>query len=350
MKQYYTFEDVLIKPTFSSVGSRRNVDPSAFLVNTSGKRWDFKLPIISSNMETVTGVKMAKAIANLGGLAMLHRFCSLKDNERMFKEATENEEHVNNVGVSIGVSEEERTRADNLYKLGARIFCIDVANGAQDIVVDQAKWLKDKYEDTLLIVGNFATAETIDEFRTRSDSAADIFKVGIGPGAACLTREKTGVGLPQLSSVIECARAARIISDGGCKKPADICKALAGGASMVMLGSMLSGTTEAGGTTRRLLSDDGKTTVWEYNCIYRGSAAGGYAAGHKTSEGTSANIKYKGDVTPIVKDIEGGLRSSMSYVNAKTLEEYFHKTEFIHVTTSTALENSAHILNNSLLD
>lgn len=314
-------------PKFSSVGSRRNVDISTVL----GGRLKLNTPILSANMETVTNVKMAREIARLGGLAVLHRFCSISDNVSMLKESIHNDESLlNNIGVSIGISEDELQRASSLAEIGAWIFVLDVAFGAQQIVVDQYLRLRDKYPESFIIVGNFANPDNIYEFESRCNKVCpDVYKIGIGPGRACLTRVKTKVGVPQLSAIIKCAEEYHIIADGGCNNPADVCCALAAGAEAVMLGGMLSGTEETPGSLC-----DGKK-------LYKGSASVGYGYGWKTSEGTSFPVDYKGPVELVIKDIEGGLRSSMTYVNASNLEEYRANAEFIKVSPNTVRENGA---------
>jgi IMP dehydrogenase len=352
MKEHFTFDDVLLRNVFSNIKSRKDVD-----IKTSLSNITLDLPVISANMSTITESDMAKEIVKHGGMSILHRFCDTEFNINLIKWTLEdyktNEERKyileNHLGVSIGVTEKERKRAEALFDYGARIFCIDVARGASQAVVDQALWLREEYGDSIfIIVGNFCTPESILEFKKRSLCAPDIYKVGVGPGSVCTTRSKTGVGFPQLSAIIECAKVAPIIADGGMKTPGDVCKALAAGAKAVMLGNMLAGTDKAAGTWFRYFNDRGESQYsknppenrsWMACCRYEGSASNGYGEGWKTSEGVSRSIPYKGKISDILKDIEGGLRSSMTYLNAINLTQYRKNAEFIKVTSTTLKEN-----------
>lgn len=325
-----TYDDVSIRVRYADRPlSRRFMDLST---NIGPLKLDY--PIISANMASVTELEMAKTLSGLGGLALLHRFNSIHEDVSMFKAATVNNERKDHVGVSMGVKEDERERAECLHKAGARTFCIDIAHGAQLAMVKQVQWFRKTFGDEpVLIVGNFESAETIHEVYKRCDSQGyrvDAYKVGIGPGAACSTRIKTGVGTPQFSAVLDCAREFNVIADGGCRAPHHVCKALAAGAQAAMLGFMLAGTDESPG---RIMVKNGK----KYK-VYRGSAAGGFASGWKTSEGVRLEIPYKGPVEPIIFDIEGGLRSSMGYTASLDLETYRNVTEFRVVSANARIE------------
>lgn len=333
------FDDVLIDVKFSTVGSRKSVILDTELGNVNNKI-KLSLPIISSNMESITGPRMAREMHNLGGMGILHRFCSIEENVNIFLEAVEGLTVKPNIGCSIGISPNELDRAISLYDVGCRIFCIDVAHGAQLEVVNQAINIRSLYGDSVfLIVGNFTNTDSIFEFEEAFEDLSDyvgtrmpdMYKVGIGSGAICSTRLKTGVGRPLFSSVLDCSRKYNIIADGGFKKPGDVCKALGAGAKLIMTGSMLSGTDEAAGTVKN--GNSITTSYW-------GSASGGYAQGNKTSEGVIAkHVEYKGAVKDIIKDIEGGLRSSMTYTNSLTLDEYRENVTFTIVSSNTIKEN-----------
>ncbi len=325
MERRLTFNDVLIEPRFSELETRREVDVSTTLGDLA-----LPLPMVSANMATITEVDMARRISELGGLALLHRFDPVDENVSMYRAAVANNDFAERVGVSIGIKPEEQERAEALHAEGARIFCVDVAHGAQINTVNQARWLRKTFgEDLVLIVGNFATSETIRAFEQHMDGLrVDAWKVGIGPGAACSTRIKTGVGVPQLSAVMDCARDHVVIADGGCRAPGDVCKALAAGARAVMLGYMLAGTNETPGGVQ-----DGCK-------VYAGSASAGYASGWKTSEGVVMRVPCRGPVEPIVRDIEGGLRSAMTYVGAASLGEFRERARFVEVSGATVVENA----------
>lgn len=342
MREGFTFDDVLILPQFSNINSRKDVDTSVLL----GGKLKLKLPIISSNMETITGVRMAKAITGLGGMAILHRFWDVEDNVAAFEELLEYDKNcVNTVGVSVGVDQEEKVRGLELIDAGARIICIDVAHGAQQQVIDQFIYFKKHFPTIFYIVGNFATVKTIDAFVSRCspDLRPDIYKVGIGPGSVCLTRVMTGIGVPQLSCVVECSKYP-VISDGGHRFPQDICKAIAAGAQAVMIGGMLAGADEAEGTTDLIGYDSSHDCeiVLGKQCVYQGSAYKIESDEYRASEGAKVEVAYKGKVKREVSKISGGLRSSMTYVGAEDINSYREKAEFMKVTPATVYENIAH--------
>lgn len=374
MKEALTFDDVLIVPKFSKILSRQDVDLN---LPTDGIR----LPVISSNMDTITGTDMANAMMTYGANACLHRFCSIEENVKMFRaskisldigETDVGEMHYFlRPMVSIGVGEKELDRAYALYSNGAAEFIIDVAHGAQLNVANQVKALKEIIRDNgIIIVGNFATGDSVKEFLDYTGAIVDGIKVGIGPGSACTTRIKTGVGYPQLSAILDVVNTLRVagvpvVADGGMRTSGDIAKALGAGASMVMLGGMLSGTKETPGiitnedgheidVQNMLVKPTGNQMDW-YNDYsvklfkkYRGSASQesyrdqGKDAAWRTAEGESFLVPYKGSVIDVLREIESGLRSAFAYVGASNLAEFQRKVEFVKVSPSTVTENAAH--------
>lgn len=356
MNEMFTFDDVLIVPKFSMIESRKETDLFGLVSGVS-----FELPIISANMDTVTGAKMAHAMNHHGAMSCLHRFGSIQDTVDLYREG-----RTPTTLVSIGLGGNELERAEALYSFGAYRFVIDVAHGAQMSVVKQVKALHELIGTTITImVGNFASLKSVEDFKHHlGKNLVDSIKVGIGPGSACTTRIKTGVGYPQLSAVMEIARGQKlpVIADGGMRTPGDICKALAAGAQAVMLGGMLAGTDETPGMIvdqhghTGLLEDGmwtraGSTTKVEnvkFYKKYRGSASKeSYAVQGKdttwrTAEGESFTVPYKGPVSNVIQDIEGGLRSSMTYVGASNLAEFREKAEFVRITSATSSENGAH--------
>lgn len=347
MSQLLTFDDVLIVPKFSTITSRKDVSLSTKLGDEL-----LELPIISSNMDTITGPEMCSAMAGAGGIGCLHRFMPVDEMVRIWKERS-----FSSPMVSIGLGHEELVRAEALYAAGARLFVIDVAHGAQQSVVDQAHELRAQLgDDFYLMVGNFASADSVTEFIQRSHGI-DAVKVGIGPGSACTTRIKTGVGYPQFSAIQSIARTLKntsiqVIGDGGMKTPGDVAKALGAGAHAVMLGGMLSGTTETPPVQAILANPpfdyDAETYLKEKGVNYRGSAshesyiAQGKVGAHRTPEGESFFVPYKGSVINILTDIEGGIRSAMTYVGARSLDEFHARCEFVQVSSATVRENGAH--------
>jgi len=357
MKETFTFDDVLIIPRFSNIFSRQDVNLS---VNVRGD--NLFLPVISSNMDTVTGPKMCKALAKVGARGCMHRFCSIQDNVAMFKESIEYFlGHHLSPWVSIGIGNMELERAKALLDSGASHFVIDVAHGAQISVVEQVKRLKEIIGDNgSIFVGNFASSDSVKTFLEYTGTAVDGIKIGIGPGSACTTRLKTGVGYPQLSAVIEIANLLKnteviIIADGGMKTPGDIAKAIGAGAHLVMLGGMLSGTDETPGdildATGNIVSIEEASELSKTQLLrkkYRGSASKeSYEiqrknAAWRTDEGEAFYVNYKGPVKNILQDIEGGLRSAMTYVGASNINEFHDNVEFVKISNATRRENGAH--------
>lgn len=315
-----TFDDVLLMPNY---GNNSRDDGS---VEVDLGRYHFDIPIISANMDTITGEDMAISMACLGGLGILHRFMSIEDNVNMFKYA-DTYTHKCEVGVSIGVGEDEKVRAEKLYEAGARLFCVDVAHAHNKHVGKMVKYLK-SCEDTFVIAGNVATYGGADYL---VGAGADVVKVGVGAGSVCITRRVTGFGVPQLTATMDCARIARpIIVDGGMRMAGDIVKALAAGASMVMLGRMLAGTQEAiggikyrGMASREAREDSGKD-----------------AFGWRAAEGISIEVEQKGPVKNVIEEIVGGIKSGLSYAGAKNLDELRRKACFIEVSQASAVEGA----------
>ncbi|HXB10757.1 MAG TPA: IMP dehydrogenase, partial [Bacteroidia bacterium] len=268
---------------------------------------------------------------------------------------------------SVGLGVKELERAEALYAAEAAYLILDVAHGAQMQVVQQYKQLKELLPSVNLIVGNFATYNSIQTFSQHLGYKPDMVKIGIGPGSACTTRVKTGVGYPQLTALLDCGRMGiPMIADGGCREIGDIAKALAcKHVEMVMIGGMLAGTDETPGEVifesvrpwsieTQLLAQlvppqnipmDGGIEKFKK---YRGSASKesytdqGKDASHRTAEGESFVIPYKGPVAQVLQDIEGGLRSAFTYVGAKNLTEFQNNAEFIKITNSGLMESGAH--------
>ena len=348
MKELLTFDDVLIKPRFSKIKSRKDVNLSTHI-----RGLDISFPLISANMDTVTGHEMAEAMLNYGAQACIHRFGSIQDTVDTFLKTNYRRD---GAMVSIGLGTQELERAEAMFKAGGHTFVVDVAHGAQLSVAEQVLELRKivgPYSN--VIVGNFATGESVKDFLEYTGNTVDGIKVGIGPGSACTTRIKTGVGIPQLSAVMDVVGALRnteivVIADGGLKKPGDIAKALGAGAHMVMVGGMLAGTEETPGEVIEKATAVGAaiTGEWTKYKKYRGSASQesydvqGKNATHRTAEGESFLVPYKGPVADVLQDIEGGLRSSFCYVGARNLKEFHARVEFVRISPSTVVENGSH--------
>ena len=236
--------------------------------------------------------------------------------------------------MSIGITEADFTKLEKVMQFAPiSMICLDVANGYTERFVSFLEHLREKYPKTVIMAGNVVTGEMVEELVL---SGADIVKIGIGPGSVCTTREKTGVGYPQLSAIIECADAAHglgghVCADGGCTTPGDVAKAFAAGADFVMLGGMFAGHDECLG---EVIEDHGK----KFKRFYGMSSTEameqhhGTIADYRASEGRSVNVPYRGPVKNTILDILGGIRSTCTYVGAHRLKELSKRTTFIRVT------------------
>jgi IMP dehydrogenase len=344
-----SFDDVLINTKFSFIKSRKDVSVLTPFLGLN------IFPVISSNMDTVTNSTMATAMRQCGALGALHRFMSVEDNVKEYLASPPE------TIVSIGLGSNELDRAKALISAGAKRILIDVAHGASIEVVKQTIELRKMYSDSIyIIVGNFANKESIKDFKYYLGGyKVDAWKIGIGSGSACLTRKVTGCGTPCLASIIDCSEVTEpIIADGGIRDSDDFAKALAAGATVVMLGGMLAGTDESP-------SDPvGKVNVlmgWSQSSPpypvtksqpefkkYRGSASQeSYVVQGKESEwrhpeGDSFLVPYVGPLAKVINKLETGLRSAMSYVGANTLEEFKESAELIQITNAGMIESSSH--------
>jgi IMP dehydrogenase len=332
-----TFDDVLLIPKYSEIQSRSEVDLSVDL----GKGIKLANPIVSANMKNVTGPKMAGIIAKLGGLGLLHRFCSITEQLEMIKKAQKaccNKEKWPNIGASVGVQYEDRDRAKTLIESGCRVICIDVAHAHSKICMDMtehiASWIANHNKGVLLISGNIAT------YRAAKDlimCGADVIKVGIGNGSLCSTRVEAGAGVPQLTALDECMQAIRdagnknikIIADGGLRRAGDCVKALVF-SDAVMLGNMLSGTTEAPGGI--ITINDVKYKEYEGSSTHKS----------KHVEGVKGLVPLKGPVDLVVQKILEGIKSGCSYQGAKNLKELRETATFVRISSAGLSESHPH--------
>jgi len=331
-----TFDDVLLVPGYNGIKSRQNVTTT---VSVLGR--EFGIPLIASNMDTITEVDMCNAMGSMGGMAIFHRFMSIEKNVEMFKKV----KFPQHAAISIGLGQDGLDRADALVAAGASLICVDVAHGHSKEVNRTIKALREKYKHNILVIaGNVASYAGADYLAA---AGADIIKVGIGSGSVCTTRIKTGFGVPQLSALQDCRKVDRpLISDGGTKIPADAVKALAAGADFVMLGGMLSGTDETPGQALEKKDANGKTIKYKR---FRGMASkeaqddfmGGMAE-WKTAEGVAVEVPCRGPVKNVIQDIMGGIRSGMTYCGAETIRDLQRKAQFIEITPAAKAEGLPH--------
>ena len=312
------------------------------------KNLKLKIPLIASAMDTVTESKMALAIGKIGGIGVIHRNLST---EKQIQEVKKVKKQNLLVGAAIGVSDNDLNRAKKLIKANVDLLVIDTAHGHTNKVFKIIKKIKKVIKRVPLCAGNIATGKAA---KFLADSGVDIVKVGIGPGSICTTRLVAGVGVPQLSAVIEVKNALRnrktkIISDGGIKFSGDLAKAIGAGADAIMIGSLFSGTLESPG---KIFKRKGKL----YKSFRGMGSAGAMAVGSSdryyqkkfkdlskfVPEGVEGIVKFKGPVNKIIYNLVGGLRSSMGYLGAKTIKDLQKKGEFVKITKAGFYESMVH--------
>ncbi len=355
-----TFDDVLLIPAES------HVLPNEVKLDTKlAPNLQLHIPLISAGMDTVTEGNMAIAMAENGGLGVIHKNLSIEAQVEEVKKAKSktvdpNLPHpaVDDQGrllaaAAVGVTSDTFERAESLLEAGADAIVIDTAHGHSAGVLRKIKEIREHFPNATLIAGNVATCEGT---AALFDAGVDVVKVGIGPGSICTTRIVAGVGVPQITAIYDAASVAqkygkKIIADGGIKYSGDVVKALAAGGNAVMLGSMFSGTTEAPGA---IFTNEGKQFK-----SYRGmGSVGAMSQQHGSSdryfqggvneanklvpEGVEALVPYKGDVSNIIYQIDGGLRAGMGYVGAGTIEELIENSQFVQITNAGLRESHPH--------
>ena len=401
MKKYLTYDDVNIVPKYSELESRDKVK-----LNTQfTKNTELTIPIVSSPMDTVTEEDMAIEMMEWGGVGVIHRFNTIEEQSKMMKSLHREWDSWFDIGTNIRGDDEERTidkewqewwdgysrsnpptkedwkdlkdrffwadsmirdekawkkkplcaaigvtgdyleRAKELVLNGCNVILIDVAHGHHKFVGEAIEEIKSKISNTEVIAGSIATG---DGAKFLCEKGADAIRVGVGNGSLCETRIRTGVGLPQVSALIDCVTVADsydvpIIADGGIRNVGDVCKGLGCGADTIMVGSLLSGTKESPGSIE-------KKGQWPNEQLfkkYRGSASLDSKLDRgedKNVEGNHKVIPYKGKVKRIINDIRDGISSSCSYVGASNLEEFRSLVEFVEVTRAGQVEAQPHLL------
>ena len=344
IKEALTFDDVTLAPNYSEIL------PSE--TNTSiklSKYLSLKIPIMSSAMDTVTEAKMAIAVGEKGGIGVIHRNLSVK---KQIQEIRKTKSKSLLVGAAVGANSDEHKRAEQILKENLDLIVVDTAHAHSKKVSNIIKKIiKIKPKKTALCAGNIATKEAA-KFLIKL--GVDIIKVGIGPGSICTTRLVAGIGVPQLSAILNVRKGLKnsrvsIIADGGIKFSGDIAKALAAGADAVMVGSLFAGTDQAPG---KIIKKNGKyfksfRGMGSVGAMNKGSADRYSQSKQKdiskyVPEGVEGFAKYKGDVGSIIYKLVGGLKSSMGYLGSKNIVGLRNKPHFVKITKAGFYESMVH--------
>lgn len=356
MQYHLTYDDIQLVPQYSDIPSRTQIN----LHTLVSRRYGLLNPIVASPMDTVCGEEMAFKMFLMGGVGCIHRFMSIEEQSRVVRSLYQRiygegfggpfeewgvmyddwhaEINLIPIMAAIGVSESDKERAKSLVDSGANILVIDVAHGHHVNVLEMIKWCKNNLDDKVdIIAGNIATAQAAMDLVTYG---ADGLRVGIGGGSLCTTRIKTGFGVPNVSCLEEIIKVAKVpvMADGGIRTSGDIAKALALGASSVMLGSLLAGTEEAPGQI--LETPNGLYKRYRGSASLETKVVNGQQV--RNVEGESTTIPYKGGVKFIVNGLLDGVKSALSYGGARNLDEF--KPKYVVVTNSGIVEAKPHLL------
>ena len=344
IKEALTFDDVTLAPKYSEI-LPAEVDTSIVLT----KFLNLRIPLLSSAMDTVTESKMAIAIAKAGGLGIIHRNLNIK---KQIQEIKKVKKLKLLVGAAVGAGPNEFKRAEAVLKENIDMIVVDTAHGHTKKVAEIIKFIKKrKNKKTALCAGNIATAEAA---KYLHKLGVDVIKVGIGPGSICTTRLVAGIGVPQLSAILNVKSGVKnqnikIISDGGIKYSGDLAKAFAAGADAVMIGSLFAGTNETPG---KLIKKNGKLFksfrgMGSVGAMNKGSADRYFQSKQKdvlkyVPEGVEGLARYKGKVSNVIYKLIGGLKSSMGYLGSKKIKYLRKKPQFIKITKAGFYESMVH--------
>ena len=344
IKEALTFDDVTLAPRYSEI-LPAEVDTSIVLT----KFLNLRIPLLSSAMDTVTESKMAIAIAKAGGLGIIHRNLNIK---KQIQEIRKVKKLKLLVGAAVGAGPNEFKRAEAVLKENIDMIVVDTAHGHTKKVAEIIKFIKKKKnKKTALCAGNIATAEAA---KYLHKLGVDVIKVGIGPGSICTTRLVAGIGVPQLSAILNVKSGVKnqnikIISDGGIKYSGDLAKAFAAGADAVMIGSLFAGTNETPG---KLIKKNGKLFksfrgMGSVGAMNKGSADRYFQSKQKdvlkyVPEGVEGLARYKGKVSNVIYKLIGGLKSSMGYLGSKKIKYLRKKPQFIKITKAGFYESMVH--------
>jgi IMP dehydrogenase len=333
MRRFLTFDDVGLVPKFNKIASRLHTN-----IGVQLGRDIYKTPFIPANMDSVIGSSLAKICKERGAPIIFHRFAPIEEQVKWLKEFPE-------AYMSLGV-QESASNLEKLYQAGSRRFCIDIAHGHSQVVLDAIKKIKDLDKENQVIAGNVCTYNGVVDL---AKAGADIVKVGVGPGAACITRMMTGFGVPQFSAIQECSYAkndlrnnknimVNLIADGGIKHPRDAVIALAAGADAVMMGSIFARTYESAAPKYM--------TAEKTFGRYRGQASSEFMNEYfgdskkRQAEGVAFDVEITKSAVDVFDEYEGGLRSGLTYCGAANLTEFIKNAEIFESTSSFMIESN----------
>ena len=353
MEKYLDFKDVLILPKKSNLNSRKEVILEQTIFFQNGVKWT-GIPIVASNMTTIGTLEVYKVLSTYKIITALHKFHSLQDLQNYNKENSDCVLNPDYFMISTGISDEDYKNITNILdNFECKFICVDIANGYISKFNEFCKVLRSKYPEKIIVAGNVCTSEGVNML---NELEMDIVKVGIGGGSACTTRIQTGIGMPQLSCVLECVEECQaynqgcfiiydeydhpklkksfVLSDGGITCPGDLVKAFGAGADFVMIGGAFAGHDEnPGEIICNEKSGDLHKLFYGMSSSY--AMKNNYAANNNTnyrsSEGRELKVPYKGALKDTVEDYLGGLRSACTYTNSATLQELASNTKFIIV-------------------
>ncbi|MEP7103685.1 MAG: guanosine monophosphate reductase [Candidatus Dojkabacteria bacterium] len=341
----YTFDDVLLRPQYSEVNSREEVDVSVEIV--PGLK--ISAPIMSANMQSVNSIELGVKLSKAGGMATVDQFMSIEEEVKMIKAI---KSKGGQIAGAIGSSRDYMERAEAIIDAGVDVVIMDSPHAHNLLAKNAIKDFRQKFGDSPLIVGNVATKEAA---LFLVHHGVDGIKVGVGPGAACTTRITTGSGAAQITAIMECFDVARnhgvsIIADGGVKTPGGFAKAIAAGGTAVYMGSIFAGTDEA---PSKLVEINGVKYKEYYGSssvtakLKRAESDKSFREkANRFVEGDSGYTKYQGSVADLVEKYIMGLKSALSYTGAFNIKDFQTKSVFTIVTQNGLAENGAHGLIN----
>jgi IMP dehydrogenase len=348
MKRYLTFDDVGIIPKFNKIASRLQTNISTIVHNKM-----YNYPLVPANMDTVISKSMLDKITKLNGMAIYHRFCDIDEKIKLTKQYPQ-------MYMSVGISEEEKKTIDILLLKGVKNYCIDVAHGHSEQVGDIVKYIRANCQNASIIAGNICTREG---YRYLVECGADVIKAGVGAGGCCVTRMKTGFGIPQFSAIVECnkekmelekeGKQSWLIADGGIKNPRDVALSIGAGADMVMMGSIFAKTFDSAGkkyiknnNSYELIDLDKEVPEGKIYSHYRGQASHNFMKSYygdkknRVAEGVDFYTECIGPVEVVIDEYSGSLRSSLTYCGAENLKTFKNNIEFFESTSSYMPESN----------